>query len=133
MKRRTKVFHEGNGLVDLTETGGVMPDADYDAICAHLTRATNGAVQFDWSAELGHVVLIYLGDHAQAKAAYLAEHAFLQERHNRYNKAFLDKARADGSEELYPPFTPSLLGTLDGPEIAGPNATTFYQTWNREK
>lgn len=66
-----EVFNKGHFLTRLIDQPGPMPLATLDALCALLTKAAAGKVRFDWHPIGGIPQLLYLGEHVDAKAAFL--------------------------------------------------------------
>ncbi len=123
------VFVQGCYLVNLIQQPGPMPTSTLNRICEHLSAATDNRVRFDWHPIGGRPMLLYLGDHALAKATYLAEGAYLRQEADAYATAWYAEHPDIGTQ------WPSTLGLLppEGPEIAEPEMITIGQAMNRER
>lgn len=122
---KPEIFENGGCLVCLCEQPGPMPARILNEIVDYLTEASGGLVEFDWHAQGGMPMLLYLGPYEVAKLTYMGAAAYLQEHSNAYKESF------NRESDRGPVIRPSRLGTLEGPAIYGPDMRSFGQFWSR--
>jgi hypothetical protein len=123
-----EVFNKGRFLIDMTQSDN-MPVAKYDEICLRLTEATSEKVIFDWHYMGGRPMLLYLGDHATAKKAFLDTSEWIRQEVD----AHADRSYAKESEAArWRAPGRSNLGLPNGPKISEPEMISMGQFLNRK-
>ena len=125
-----RIFQGGHCLVCLFENPGPMPTATLNEIVAYLTDASGGQVEFDWHPVGGRPMLLYLGPYETARATYLGAATYLQQRSEEYKRRFVLENGGDAAGGWWGEFTPSKLGTLEGPEIYAAGMISIGQAFN---